>query len=138
LQKVTVPRVTGEPLDTAAVNVTTVPEVTDADDNVSVVVVGLAAHAAGAASAVISAAKNIHTRSLGLVEEHTARMGKSLLREESAIPDASHTRTLGRGENYLSTKVARGLLLKYCPSGRAALAEWTVPIFMANTWRVKC
>ncbi len=39
LQKVTVPRVTGEPLDTAAVKVTAVPEATEEDDSVSVVVV---------------------------------------------------------------------------------------------------
>jgi predicted YcjX-like family ATPase len=39
LQNVTVPGVTGDPLDTAAVNVTGVPEVTEEADNVKVVVV---------------------------------------------------------------------------------------------------
>ena len=44
-QIVTVPTVTGDPLDTAAVKVTAVPEVTEEDDSVSVVVVELAARA---------------------------------------------------------------------------------------------
>jgi hypothetical protein len=46
LQNVTVPAVTGDPLDTAAVNVTTVPEVTEETgeaEAVSVVVVAVCA-----------------------------------------------------------------------------------------------
>jgi hypothetical protein len=39
LQIVTVPSVTGEPFDTDAVKVTTVPAVTEEDDSVRVVVV---------------------------------------------------------------------------------------------------
>ena len=40
LQNVTVPTVTGTPFDTLAVSVTTVPEVTEDDESVRVVVVG--------------------------------------------------------------------------------------------------
>jgi hypothetical protein len=42
-QNVTVPAVTGEPFDTAAVNVTAVPDATDEAESVSVVVVGTVA-----------------------------------------------------------------------------------------------
>ena len=50
-QKVTKPVVTGEPLDTEAVRVTTVPAVTEEEgDTLSVVVVLVWACAAGAAS----------------------------------------------------------------------------------------
>jgi hypothetical protein len=62
-QNVTRPVVTGEPFDTAAVNVTAVPELTEEDDSASVVVVA-AACATGAASITtiaIIAARRIHT-----------------------------------------------------------------------------
>ena len=44
-QNVTTPEVTGAPFETAAVSVTTVPEVTEAEERVTVVVVGPAARA---------------------------------------------------------------------------------------------
>src|SRR5882762_1362153 len=59
-QNVTVPAVTGEPFDTAAVNVTGVPEATEDEDSVSVVVVGPACAAGAPMAAIAIIAARIH------------------------------------------------------------------------------
>ena len=62
-QKVTVPRVTGEPLLTVAVNVTAVSAVTEDEDSASVVVVAVCPNAAGTpntASTASVAARRTH------------------------------------------------------------------------------
>jgi hypothetical protein len=75
-QKVTRPVVTGEPLLTEAVRVTTVPAVTEEADRVSVVVVAVpAACATGAASMVmiaVIALRRIDTERWRRLREYTS------------------------------------------------------------------
>jgi hypothetical protein len=69
LQKVTTPAVTGDGFETAAVNVTTVPDVTEADDSVSVTAVPGLAAAVGGESRATLANKMIRNRSKRLGAE---------------------------------------------------------------------
>jgi hypothetical protein len=83
LQKITVPAVTGDPLDTVAVKTTTVPEVTEETGeeeaaSASVVVVAVCACATGApttAAIAIIAADKIHWRDFRCTDHDPARIG---------------------------------------------------------------
>jgi hypothetical protein len=138
-QNVTVPAVTGEPLDnTPAVNVTTVPEVTDEDDNVSVVVVaGGTACAVGATSnavIAVSAAKKIRAQSFSLVEEFTACMGgASRARNSERQTPRTHLRLKGEEKLSIGQNSREDYFLNTVHVARATLAGRTVPMFTANT-----